>query len=112
MSRAPWNNVLHPAVDAAERPLDTAPVAVGVRRMQKTEIRPHSPAGNWRPVWSMVYSPCKISWEMGTTVYPSCIIHSNIPGRASGVWRAALWNSTMLPGLTWDVTRRKMVSAS
>ena len=34
MSRAPWNNVLHPAVDAAERPLDTALVAVGVRRMQ------------------------------------------------------------------------------
>ena len=34
MSRALWNNVLHPAVDAAERPLDTAPVAVGVRRMQ------------------------------------------------------------------------------
>ena len=39
MSRAPWNNVLHPAVDAAERPLDTAPVAVGVRRMQKGGFR-------------------------------------------------------------------------
>ena len=35
MSRAPWNNVLHPAVDAAERPLDTALVAVGVRRMHE-----------------------------------------------------------------------------
>ena len=33
MSRAPWNNVLHPAVDAAERPLETAPAAVRLRRM-------------------------------------------------------------------------------
>lgn len=26
-------------------------------------------------------------------------------GRASGVWRAALWNSTMEPGWTLEVTR-------
>lgn len=29
-----------------------------------------------------------------------------ISGRASGVWRAALWNRTMEPGWTLEVTRR------
>ena len=29
-----------------------------------------------------------------------------ISGRASGVWRAALWNRTMEPGWTFEVTRR------
>ena len=29
-----------------------------------------------------------------------------MPGRASGVWRAALWNRTMEPGWTLEVTRR------
>lgn len=28
-----------------------------------------------------------------------------MPGRASGVWRAALWNRTMDPGCTLEVTR-------
>ena len=28
-----------------------------------------------------------------------------MPGRASGVWRAALWKRTMEPGWTFPVTR-------
>ena len=34
MLRAPWNNVLQPAVDTARQPLLTASVAAGIRRMQ------------------------------------------------------------------------------
>ena len=34
-----------------------------------------------------------------------------MPGKASGVWRAALWNSTMEPGCTLDVTRLVMSAA-
>ena len=34
-----------------------------------------------------------------------------MPGRASGVWRAALWNSTMEPGCTLEVTRLVMSGA-
>lgn len=34
-----------------------------------------------------------------------------IPGRASGVCLAALWNSTMEPGCTLDVTRFEMSDA-
>lgn len=33
-------------------------------------------------------------------------------GSASGVCSAALWNRTMLPGCTLDVTRLHIVSAS
>lgn len=61
--------------------------------------------GHWRPVWSMVYSPVIINWEMGTKVYPSWIRVSKIEGSASGVWRAALWNRTIEPGCTLLVTR-------
>ena len=34
MSRAPWNNVLHPAAGAAERPLVIASAAAALRRLQ------------------------------------------------------------------------------
>ena len=34
-----------------------------------------------------------------------------MPGRASGVWRAALWNRTMEPGCTLVVTR-SVISAA
>ena len=42
---------------------------------------------------------------MGRKVYPSWSRVSIMPGRASGVWRAALWNRTMEPGCTLVVTR-------
>ena len=35
MSRAPWNNVLHPAAGAAVLPLVTASAAAGHRRLQQ-----------------------------------------------------------------------------
>ena len=38
--------------------------------------------------------------------------YSRMPGRASGVWRAALWKRTMDPGPTLEVTRSVMVGAS
>lgn len=53
-----------------------------------------------------------ISSEIGTTVYPSLMRYSRMDGSASGVWSAALWNSTMLPGSTFDVTRSNIVFAS
>ena len=37
MSRAPWNNVLHPAAGAAGLPFVTASAAVGHRRLQLIE---------------------------------------------------------------------------
>ena len=43
---------------------------------------------------------------MGTKVYPSRSRVSKMLGRASGVWRAALWNRTMEPGAAFSVTRR------
>ena len=53
----------------------------------------------------MVYSPVRIICEMGTKVYPSWSRVWMMVGRASGVWRAALWNRTMDPGWTLEVTR-------
>jgi hypothetical protein len=38
MSRAPWNNVLHPAAGAAELPLLTASAAASHRRLQFFKI--------------------------------------------------------------------------
>ena len=49
---------------------------------------------------------------MGSREYPSRAMWSRMAGSASGVWRAALWNSTMLPGESLEVTRWQMVSAS
>ena len=48
---------------------------------------------------------------MGTKVYPSWSRASRMPGRASGVWMAALWNRTMEPGCTLVVTR-SVISAA
>lgn len=49
---------------------------------------------------------------MGTTVKPSWMRYSKIWGNASGVCKAALWNRTMLPSFTREVTRSQMVAAS
>lgn len=65
----------------------------------------HQLAGHCRPVWSMVYSPVRIICEMGTKEYPSRNSASIMPGSASGVCKAALWNRTMEPGCTLEVTR-------
>ena len=59
----------------------------------------------------MVYSPVRIICEMGTKVYPSWSRVWMMVGRASGVWRAALWNRTMDPGWTLEVTRLVMSAA-
>ena len=69
-------------------------------------------AGHCFPVWSMVYSPSMISSEIGTTVYPCLIMYSKIDGKASGVCSAALWNKTILPGSSRDVTLSYIVPAS
>ena len=53
----------------------------------------------------MVYGAGRISCEIGTTVYPSRMRYDRMSGSASGVCSAALWNSTMLPGCTLEVTR-------
>ena len=48
---------------------------------------------------------CKIKSLINTNSYPSSLRHLRILGRASGVWSASLWNSTILPFLTLLVTR-------
>ena len=54
--RSVWRKGSHAAENGTER---SAP-------------RRHSGrTGHWRPVWSMVYSPVRIIWEMGMKVYPS-----------------------------------------
>ena len=39
-------------------------------------------------------------------------MHSRISGSASGVWSAALWNRTIDPGASFEVTRLQIVGAS
>lgn len=57
------------------------------------------------PVWSISYSPVSKSSDTGTISYPSASRYSMMSASASGVCSAALWNSTMLPGVTPPVTR-------
>ena len=57
------------------------------------------------PVWSILYSPCKMISETGIILYPSARRPSITPGKAAGVFFAALWNSTIRPGPTLFNTR-------
>ena len=65
----------------------------------------HYWAGHCFPVWSMKYSPSNRIFEIGTTVYLLFLKYSRMDGKASGVWRAALWKRHMEPDFTLSVTR-------
>ena len=68
------------------------------------------PLGHCLPVWSIVKLSFKIRSLINTNSYPSSFRHFKIVGNASGVWSASLWNSTIDPGQTLDVTRLQMLS--
>ena len=42
--------------------------AIAVQEVLLWGDDPEDQAGHWRPVWSMVYWPVRIIWEMGTKV--------------------------------------------